>query len=157
MTSDRFLYVTFIRTTPEKLWAALTNPEFNRRYWFGMRQESAWKKGASWKLVDDGGEAWDAGEILEIDPPRTLVLAWQHQKKSELKAEGFSRATFTIEKAGPLVKLTVLHELEKPVADSKFIGAVSGGWPMVLSSLKTLLETGEALPRPEGYAEQRAR
>lgn len=142
---SRFLYVTYIRTTPEKLWHALTTPEFNKQFWFGMWQESEWKKDAAWKIVGSDGKVWDAGKVLEIDPPKRLVLAWQHQNKPELKAEGVSRATFTLEPAGEQVKLTVLHELDN---GPKFIEAVSGGWPMVLSSLKSLLETGVALARP---------
>jgi len=89
------------------------------------------------------GRVGDAGEVLEIDPPRRLVLSWQNQFKPELKAEGLSRATFDLEQQDDMVKLTVVHEIDKPA--SKLITAVSGGWPLILASLKSLLETGESL------------
>jgi uncharacterized protein YndB with AHSA1/START domain len=142
---SRFLYVTYIRTTPAKLWDALTKPEFTREYWFGFTQESAWTKGASWKLVSPDGVAMDAGEVVEIDPPKKLVLKWQHQSRPELKAEGFSRATFEISAQGDTVKLVVTHEID--ATPSKLIDAVSGGWPAILSSLKSLLESGKPLDR----------
>ena len=153
MNHDRFVYVTYIRTTPEKLWEALTTPEFTRKYWFGTWQDCAWTVGASWKLTFPDGRVADAGEVLEIDPPKRLVLKWRHQLNPELHAEGDSRATFELEPADELVKLTVLHEIDQ--TGSKFIEAVSGGWPMILSSLKSLLETGQphmrtgALPQKE--------
>jgi len=142
MAESKFLYVTYIRTTPEKLWDALTRPEFTRQYWMGISHESDWTPGASWKLVNAEGKVFDAGEVVEIDPPRRLVLSWTNQFREELKAEGPSRATFELEPMETTVKLTVTHEIG--VADSKFIQAVSGGWPMILSGLKSLLETGSA-------------
>jgi uncharacterized protein YndB with AHSA1/START domain len=142
---SRFLYVTFIRTTEAKLWDALTKPEFIRQYWFGFRIDCAWTKGASWALVSPDGKTMDAGEILEVDPPKKLVVKWQHQSRPELREEGFSRATFDILPQGDTVKLTVTHEIDK--TPSKLIEAVSGGWPAILSSLKSLLETGHALER----------
>jgi uncharacterized protein YndB with AHSA1/START domain len=141
MNHDRFVYVTYIRTTQEKLWEALTKPEFTRQYWFGIWQDCAWTVGASWKLTFADGRVADAGEVLEIVPPRRLVLKWRHQLNPELHAEGDSRATFELEQLDELVKLTVLHEIDQ--TGSKFIEAVSGGWPMILSSLKSLLETGQ--------------
>ncbi len=147
MSGDRFVYVTYIRTTPERLWTALTDPDFTQRYWFGMRLESNWGKGASWSLANQAGTVMDIGKVLEIDRPRRLVLSWHHQWREELKAEGDVHATFTLEPQGELVKLTVVHE--SPRDGSKVIAAVSGGWPQVLSSLKSLLETGNALPRPQ--------
>ncbi|HQT78618.1 MAG: ATPase [Rhodospirillales bacterium 20-64-7] len=146
MNHDRFVYVTYIRATAEAVWTALTDPDFTRRYWFGSWQDCAWTAGSSWKLILPDGRVADAGEVLEVDPPRRLVLKWRHEYKPELHAEGFSRATFEIEPADGVVKLTVLHEIDVP--DSKLIVAVSNGWPVVLSGLKTLLETGEALQRP---------
>ncbi|HTZ72118.1 MAG TPA: SRPBCC family protein [Acetobacteraceae bacterium] len=143
MTSDRFLYVTYIRTTAEKLWEALTQPEFTRQYWRGIRHESEWKAGASWKLVFPDGRIADSGEVLEYDPPHRLILKWRNEFRPELREEGFSRATLTLEATGETVKLTVLHEID--VERSKLIEAVSGGWPSLLSSLKSLLETGKVL------------
>ena len=143
MASSRFVYVTYIRTTPEKLWRALTDPEFTRRYWVGTWQDCTWKPGASWKLMIPDGRVGDSGEVLEFDPPRRLVLSWRNEFKPELRAEGYSRLTYELEPQGDRVKLTVIHEMEKP--GSKFIEAVSNGWPHLLSSLKSLLETGESL------------
>jgi uncharacterized protein YndB with AHSA1/START domain len=142
--SDRFVYVTYIRTTPETLWDHLTKPEFIRVYWFGVSAESDWKQGSSWKLIFGDGRVADTGEILEVDRPRRLVIKWRNEFKPELKAEGYSRATFVLEPADDVVKLTVTHEIDR--TGSKFIEAVSGGWPSVLSSLKSLIETGQALP-----------
>jgi uncharacterized protein YndB with AHSA1/START domain len=145
MSDDRFVYVTYIRTTPEKLWTALIEPEFTRQYWFGIVQESDWNPDSAWRLVGEGGKVMDSGKVVEIEPPRRLVLSWRNEFRPELKAEGYSRATFEIETQNDMVKLTVTHEIAKE--GSKFIEAVSGGWPMVLSGLKSLLETGKALER----------
>lgn len=141
---NRFVYVTYIRTTPAKLWEALTQPEWTERYWFGSRQESDWKAGSSWKMFMPGVGLTDSGEVVEAEPERRLVLSWRNEFMPELKAEGYSRMTYDIEPDGELVKLTVTHEIE----GEKFIAAVSGGWPKILSSLKSLLETGQPLPRP---------
>ncbi|MGA7776122.1 MAG: SRPBCC family protein [Paraburkholderia sp.] len=135
-----FVYVTFIRTTQERLWQALTSVEFTRQYWFGMHQESEWKVGASWQLMFPDGRVADTGEVVEIDPPRRLVLRWRNEFRPELKAEGYSRCTMELEPKDEAVKLTVTHVIDHP--ESKFIGAVSGGWPLILSNLKSLLETG---------------
>jgi uncharacterized protein YndB with AHSA1/START domain len=88
----------------------------------------------------------DSGEVVEIDPPRLLVLRWRNEFRPELKAEGHTRCTFEIERESDMVKLTVTHEADHP---HKLIDAVSTGWPRVLSSLKSLLETGEGLPRAD--------
>jgi len=143
MADSRFVYVTYIRTTPQKLWDALIKPEFTRQYWNGVYHESSWKPGAPWKLMIPDGRVGDAGEVLEIDPPRRLVVSWRNEFKPDLREEGFSRASFDLEPIDGAVKLTVTHEIGKP--DSKLIQAVSNGWPSLLSSLKTLLETGESL------------
>ena len=141
MARSTFVYVTYIRTTPEKLWAALTDAEFSKEYWFGCRSESAWTPGSPWRLVSGSGEVLDAGEIVEAMRPRRLVIRWQQQKKPELKAEGPSLCTMEIEPSGSAVKLTITHTIERP--DSQLIDAVSGGWPKILSNLKSLLETGQ--------------
>jgi uncharacterized protein YndB with AHSA1/START domain len=154
MARSTFVYVTYIRTTPEKLWSALTDAEFMMQYWFGMRGESQWTPGSSWKLVSRDGEVWDAGQIVEADPPRRLVIRWQHQNKPELKAEGPSQCTMELEPSGPAVKLSITHTIERET--SKVIEAVSGGWPKVLSNLKSLLETGSAVLQ-EPYPAQTAR
>ena len=101
------------------------------------------EEGPTWRLVKPDGGVCDSGEILEINPPRRLVLKWRNELMPGLRAEGYSRMTLEIEKHGTSVKLTILHEMNK--AGSKFIESVAEGWPPILSSLKTLLETGESL------------
>jgi len=151
MARSTFVYVTYIRTTPEKLWSALTDAEFMKQYWFGNHCESQWTPGSSWKNVNPDGRVTDAGEIVEAEPPRRLVIRWQHQDKPELKAEGESRCTMELEPVGTSVKLSITHTIERD--PSKFIEAVSGGWPKVISNLKSLLETGAAvLPAPSPLA-----
>jgi uncharacterized protein YndB with AHSA1/START domain len=143
MADSRFVYVTYIRTTPEKLWRALLDPEFTRQYWCETWQDCEWKPGASWQLMIPDGRVGDSGEILEIVPERRLVLAWRNEFRPELREEGHSRMTCELEKQGETVKLTIVHEIERP--GSKLIEAVSNGWPLILASLKSLLETGESL------------
>jgi uncharacterized protein YndB with AHSA1/START domain len=143
MAESQFVYVTFIRTTPEKLWQALTQPEFTRQFWMNTTQECEWKPGASWRIAKPDGSTADSGEVVEIDPPRRLVLKWQNHMFPEMTAEGVSRLTYALEKQGDSVKLTVTHQMDR--SESKFIKAVSNGWPIILSSLKSLLETGDAL------------
>jgi uncharacterized protein YndB with AHSA1/START domain len=139
--SSSFVYVTFIRTTPERLWSALTTPEFMRQYWMGMCIQTDWKVGSSWKLAFADGRLADTGEVVEFDPPRRIVLKWTNQWSPEMNAEGPTRCTMELEPTGVAVKLTITHTMDRP--ESKFIGAVSGGWPRILSNLKSLLETGE--------------
>jgi uncharacterized protein YndB with AHSA1/START domain len=143
--SSKYVYVTYIRTTPQKLWEALTRPEFQKQYWFNMPQQSEWKAGASWKMLFEDGRVADAGEVLEIDPPRRLVLKWHNEFRPELTAEGYSRCVYDLTQDGDIVRLTVTHTIEKD--NAKFIEAVSGGWPRILSSLKSFLESGAPLPR----------
>jgi uncharacterized protein YndB with AHSA1/START domain len=143
MAESRFVYVTYIRTTPEKLWQALIDPEFTRQYWVETWQESEWKPGASWRLMIPDGRVGDSGEVVEIEPGRRLVLTWRNEFKPEMREDGHSRLTCTLEPMGESVKLTLVHESETP--GSKLIEAVSNGWPHILASLKSLLETGESL------------
>lgn len=140
MARSTFVYVTYIRTTPEKLWSALTDAEFMKQYWFGNHCESEWKAGAAWKMVSGEGKLLDAGDIVEADPPRRLVIRWRNQFRPELKEEGDSLCTMELEPSGSAVKLSITHSIERE--GSKFIEAVSGGWPKILSNLKSLLETG---------------
>ena len=155
MSKSKFVYVTYIRTTPEQLWDALTQPEFTRVYWFGASLESEWQQGSSWKMVFPDGKVTDCGEILEAERPKRLVIRWRHELRPELKAEGDSRCTMEIEPTPDAVKLTVLHEIDQP--ESKLIVAVSGGWPKILSGLKSLLETGEPLERSAAQVKAIAR
>jgi uncharacterized protein YndB with AHSA1/START domain len=143
MKNDRFVYVTYIATTPEKLWEALLSPEFTKAYWFGATLESEWQVGSPWKMKFADGKITDSGEVVEIEKPKRLVLKWRNEFRPELHAEGYSRCTIEIEQEDQAVKLTVMHEIDKP--DSKLIEAVSGGWPRILSNLKSLLETGKVV------------
>ena len=112
-----------------------------KQYWFGVHCESQWTAGSSWKMVSPRRpKSSDAGEIVEAEPPRRLVIRWQHQIKPELKAEGESLCTMELEPSGTAVKLSITHTIERD--PSQFIVAVSGGWPKVISNLKSLLETG---------------
>lgn len=148
MSKPSFVYVTYIRTSAEKLWQALINPEFNRQYWFGAHQESDWQKGRPWQLVRPDGCIADAGEIIDIDPLRLIVIRWRNEVMPELKAEGYTRCTIAIEPQGEMMKLTVTHEAESE-RPHKLIEKVQGGWPLILASLKSLLETGKALERTD--------
>ena len=151
MARSTYIYVSYIRTTPEKLWSALTDATFIKQYWFGMRCDCEWTVGSSWKLVSVDGQTFDTGEIVEAEPPRRLVIRWRHQNKPELKAEGESLCTMDLEPTGTAVKLTITHTIDRD--PSKFIEAVSGGWPKVISNLKSLLETGSIAlqdPYPAG-------
>jgi uncharacterized protein YndB with AHSA1/START domain len=143
MARSTFVYVTYIRTSPQKLWSALTDVEFMRQYWFGMRCESRWTAGSPWRLVAGDGQVFDDGQIVEAEPPRRLVIRWQHQIKPELRAEGASLCTMELEPSGAAVRLSITHTIERE--PSKFIAAVSGGWPKIISNLKSLLETGAVL------------
>jgi uncharacterized protein YndB with AHSA1/START domain len=149
-----FVYVTFIRTTPERLWEALTTPEFIEQYWFGARCESGWTPGSPWRLQYADGRVADSGEILESQPPRRLVIKWRNEWNPAFNAEGFARCTMEIEPVAdsdtPAVKLSITHAID--LADSKFIGAVSGGWPRILSNLKSLIETGEVVLKTKSAA-----
>jgi uncharacterized protein YndB with AHSA1/START domain len=151
MADSRFVYVTYIRTTPEKLWQALIEPEFTRQFWCETRQECEWKPGASWRLMIPDGRVADSGEILEIEPGRRLVLRWRNEFIPEMRADGDSRLTYQLEQQGEAVKLTLIHEIDKP--GSKLIEGVSRGWPHILASLKSLLETGESLEATRRWPE----
>jgi uncharacterized protein YndB with AHSA1/START domain len=144
-----FVYVTFIRTTPERLWSALTTPDTMKQCWFGMHQETDWAVGGAWRLVFPDGRIADSGEVVEAEPPRRLVLTWRNEFRPELRAEGQGTCVIEIEKVGDAAKLTLTHSIDQ--AESRLIVAVSGGWPQILSNLKSLLETGEVvLPRNRG-------
>jgi len=143
MAKSTFVYVTYIRTTPEQLWSALTDAEFMKQYWFGMHCESGWTKGSPWKMVTGDGRITDSGEILESAPPRRLVIRWRHELQPELQAEGDSICTMELEPSGAAVKFSITHTSEREA--SVLIGKVSGGWPRILSNLKSLMETGSSL------------
>jgi uncharacterized protein YndB with AHSA1/START domain len=157
MARSTFVYVTYIRTTPQKLWSALTDDsEFMKQYWFGVYCDSTWTAGAAWKMVHSNGSISDAGEIVEAVPSKRLVIRWRHLSKPELNAEGESLCTIELEPSGSAVKLSITHESEHE--GSKLIEAVGGGWPKVISNLKTLLETGSTVlndpyPQPKLHSD----
>lgn len=139
--NSSFVYVTYIRATPDKLWEALTTSEFTKQYWFGMNIVTDWKVGSPWMITPDGTHVVSAGEILELDRPRRIVLKWRHEDRPELAAEGYARCVIELEPQGHATKLTITHSID--VENSKLIVGVSGGWPVILSNLKSLLETGD--------------
>jgi len=152
MTKPSFLYVTYIASTPEKVWQAIVDPKLARQYWNGPNSDaqhpahmnvSDWKVGSAWEHQRADNEKVDiAGTVLESMPPKRLVLSWARPKELDDKGK-HSRVTFDIVPEGRVVKLTVTHEdLEK---DQPMLAGISSGWPMVLSNLKTFLETGRAL------------
>jgi uncharacterized protein YndB with AHSA1/START domain len=140
-----FIYVTYIETTPEKLWEALTSSEFSRRYWWDTSVVSDWKVGSPFSLVLNG-RTTDVGEILEAVPPRRLSYTFHHVLNEEAKRERPSRVTFVLEPHGKLVKLTLTHE--DFAEGSVVIDGISKGWPAIMSSLKSMLETGTPLLIP---------
>jgi uncharacterized protein YndB with AHSA1/START domain len=142
MARSTFVYVTYIRTTPEKLWSALTtDTEFMKQYWWpALHCESAWTPGSSWKLVSGEGQVYDVGTIVEAEPPRRLVIRWRNEIAPQLKAEGEVLCTIELERIGATVKLSITHTMERDA--SKLIAGVSIGYPIVISNLKSLLETG---------------
>ena len=145
MRKPEFVYVTYIETTPEKLWQALTNSEFSRRYWFGTEVKSDWKVGSPFALVMNGATT-DVGEILEADPPRRLSYSFRHVLNDDMRNERPTKVIFVIEPHGKFVKLTLTHE--GFAEGSKLLDGISKGWPAILSSLKSLLESGNALAIP---------
>src|ERR1700760_121051 len=114
----KFVYVTYIRTTPEKLWAALTDPATIKKFWFGITAECDFKPGSPWRLVFEDGRVAGTGEILEAVPGKRLVIRCRNEFKPELKAEGYSRCTMELEPHGAdAVKLTITHALEESRPD----------------------------------------
>ena len=142
-SNSRFVYVTYIQTTPQKVWAALFDAEMTRQYWGVHRNVSDWKVGSAWKHVDadDESKVGIVGKVLEAQEPRRLVLTWA-RPAAAAEAAKTSRLTIEIEPQFDAVKLTVLHE----DLDEEMYRGVSTGWPAILSSLKTMLETGAAMP-----------
>ncbi len=156
MAKPEFVYTTYINTTPERLWQALTDPAFTKRYW-GVTFETDWHKGSTMTWHDPGGAVADPEQVvLESDPYRRLSYSWHtftpewakgngisEEERAKLAAESRSKVTFQIEPHGAAVKLTVIHD----DGGSALIEAVSSGWPEILSNLKSLLETGDVLPK----------
>jgi uncharacterized protein YndB with AHSA1/START domain len=142
MHQEKFVYVSYIKTTPEELWEALTGSEFTRQYWMGNRVESDWRPGSSVKFIKPDGTLVLMGKVLACEKFKVLSYTWSYQIDEAMRAEKPSRVTFLLERVAPnpeLVKLTVTHD-EFP-DNSVVFPQISNGWPMVLSGLKTLLET----------------
>jgi uncharacterized protein YndB with AHSA1/START domain len=138
-----FVYVTYIVSTPEKVFEAITRPEIARRYW-GHENVSDWAPGSRWEHIraDDERTLQLVGKVVDVSPPSRLVITWANASQ-EADPDAYSRVTFDIEAVDKMVKLTVSHD-ELEVGSGMHKG-VSRGWPLVLSSLKSLLETGEGL------------
>ena len=145
MRKPEFVYVTYIETTPEKLWEALTSSEFSKRYWFDTEVKSDWKVGSPFALVMNGTTT-DVGEILQVDRPRRLSYTFHHVLSEAACNERPTKVTFNLEPHGKLVKLTLTHEDFED--GSVILDGISKGWPAILSSLKSLLESGAALAIP---------
>lgn len=139
------VFEIYIKTTPERLWEAITDNEMRRKYNFGVGVESDWSPGSGYQAVHPGaGIAISEGENLEVDPPRRLVQSMTALWSDDVKSEGTSRVTWDIEPVGDSCRLTVTHDQLREGANDELYG----GWPMILSGLKTLLETGELLTTP---------
>jgi len=145
-TASTFVYVTYIRTTPAQLWSALTSPDVMKQYWFGMHQQTDWKPGSPWKLLFEDGRVADMGEVLEFDAPNRLAIKWRNEIRPDFKEEGFTRCVMSLENDGELTRLTIDHSIDREGAKIITEG-ISNGWPKILSSLKSMLETGSALAR----------
>jgi uncharacterized protein YndB with AHSA1/START domain len=138
------VFEIYIKTTPERLWEAITDPKTRAKYSFGVESHSDWTTGSSYKGSVPGVIDIAEGENLEVDPPRRLVQSFRALWSDEVKAAGTSRVTWEIEQVGDSCQLTVTHDQLPEGASSE----LWGGWPMILSGLKTLLETGELLTTP---------
>jgi uncharacterized protein YndB with AHSA1/START domain len=137
------VYVTYIAASPQKVWDALSDPTLTKLYWYDHRNVSSWEVGASWSHVDDSDGATDiVGTVLECDPPKKLVVSWAYPDRAN-DPSAHSRVTYEVEPFGDAVKLVVTHSDLEP--GSPMATGVGRGWPMVLSGLKTLLETGRPL------------
>jgi uncharacterized protein YndB with AHSA1/START domain len=138
------VFETYIKTTPERLWEAITDPELRAKYSFGVQTDSDWTNGSSYKSSVPGVIDIAEGENIEVDPPHRLVQSFRALWSDEVKGAGTSRVTWEIEPVGSSCRLRVTHDQLGADANSELYG----GWPMILSGLKTLLETGELLDTP---------
>ncbi len=147
------VFEIYVKTTPERLWQAIVDPELRAKYNFGVGVRSDWTAGSRYESVHPrAGMAIAAGENLEVDPPRKLVQSFEALWDEDVKAEGVSRVTWEIEQVEDSCRLTVIHDQLREGANNQLYG----GWPMILSGLKTLLETGEELTTPGSLMYARA-
>jgi uncharacterized protein YndB with AHSA1/START domain len=154
MDRPTFVYVTYIRSAPEQLWQALTDGELTRRYWFGRRVRSDWRVGSRVAFFAADGRLTDSGQVFECERPRRLSYSWTVEFIEELRREPPSRVTFELEGMTDVVKLTLTHG--QFGASESALKGVSNGWPIILSSLKSMLETGEPLGVTSAEAAKRA-
>jgi uncharacterized protein YndB with AHSA1/START domain len=138
------VFEIYIKTTPERLWEAIVDPELRKKYNFGVGVDSDWATGSEYRSETSGGMELASGENLEVEPPRRLVQSFNAMWSEGVKAAGTSRVTWEIEPVGDSCRLLVIHDELPEGANSELFG----GWPMILSGLKTLLETGELLTTP---------
>jgi uncharacterized protein YndB with AHSA1/START domain len=154
MEKPTFVYATYIRTTPEKLWEALTNGDFSEKYWLGFRIQVEQKAGGAVRIMPPKGmeqHGDHAGKVLACEPCRKLVYTWNPKDTPEVakKRDSLSRVTYELTPMGSTVRLRLVHENLLPEdmeKDPNTFRGINNGWPAVLSSLKSLLETGEAIP-----------
>lgn len=144
MDRPQFVYVTYIATSPERVWNALIDAEMTTKYWQHVNV-SDWKPGSKWehRRADKERALQLVGRVIESSPPRRLVLTWA-SPVDEARDEKHTRVTFEIEPLGSVVRLTVTHDRLEP--NSEMLKGITAGWPKVLSSLKSLLEVGRPLP-----------
>jgi uncharacterized protein YndB with AHSA1/START domain/DNA-binding transcriptional ArsR family regulator len=145
------VFEIYIKTTPERLWQAITNPDLRSKYSFGVATVSDWTEGSTYKSAPPGGPEIAEGTNLEVDPPRRLVQSFHALWGEDVKTEGTSRVTWEIEQVADSCRLIVTHDQLREAANEQLYG----GWPMILSGLKTLLETGELLTTPGSLMYQR--
>lgn len=143
MTAPTHVFVIYIRTSPEKLWDAITRPEFTRQYFHETAIESDFQAGSAVTYRMSDGRPAVVGRVIECTRPSKLVITWHFEYSDAYRDEPPSRVTFLIEQSGKSCKLTVIHD--EFAGETATYKAVGGGWPGVLSSLKSLLETGEPL------------
>jgi uncharacterized protein YndB with AHSA1/START domain len=148
---DTAVFEIFIKTTPERLWEAITSPELRAKYSFGATPESDWTNGSSYRAAAFGHPIAE-GENVVVDAPRLLVQTFTALWSEEVRAQGATRVTWEIEPVGTSCRLTVVHDQLPAGANAELYG----GWPMVLSGLKTLLETGELLDTPGSLMHEQA-
>jgi uncharacterized protein YndB with AHSA1/START domain/DNA-binding transcriptional ArsR family regulator len=144
-TPPRHVYEVYIRTTPEQLWRAITSPEYTRRYFYGGVYEASWQAGTPYRTRLQDGSVPFEGELLEVEPPCRLVYTFHYVGDDDTRPEQPSRVTWEIAPAGEMCRLTVVHDGFAP-GELKTYARVGGGWPYILSSLKSVLETGTPLP-----------
>jgi uncharacterized protein YndB with AHSA1/START domain len=143
MNKSTYVYASFIRTTPKKLWQALISPDFQKQYFMGASFDTDWKKASAWTLGFGDGTIADSGKVLEVKLHKRIVLSWRHEMDAKIKAEGFARCTIEVKPINDVVKLTITHEMNRP--NSKLIKAISRGWPFIISNLKSMLESGKVI------------